>query len=433
MKLTKNLSQVQLEMSEDCVTGRMGLSWLAHVMKDFGVKKMILDEHGEEKRSNREVSAWRKVMTGAMMMAGGGERVEDVEVLRADKGLLESLGWDAMICADTLLSFLGCRRGNALNRRVNEALVIRAMRQSGVEEFTYDNDATYFDSSKESAAYSYQKRRQFSGLLGCVAQLGLINTVDFRPGNASPQVGILNQLRKTCAQAKKAGKRITRFRSDSAAHQDKIFTYCDLNGIKYFVSLDKNEGIKRTIAGLKATDWKTMYGPRKDQDAKQWAVTEYRMTRGYRIRVLILRWKNPDPDLFEASPYCYHVVGTNDWEMDPMAWLEFHDGRMGTIEHVNAELKTGLGCDYSPSHEFEKNRGYFLLGVLTHNMIQILKLFYLGQESARWTLKTLRYRFIHVCGKMVKSGRRFTCKIINAGQEIYELFRYCHSRVRCAR
>jgi hypothetical protein len=226
---------------------------------------------------------------------------------------------------------------------------------------TYDNDATYFDSAKKSAAYSYQKRRQFSGLLGCVAELELINTVDFRPGNASPQSGILNQLRKACRQAQKAGKRIARFRSDSAAHQDKIFTHCDLNGIRYSVSLDKNEGIRRTIAGLKQTDWKTMYGPCKGQEDKQWAVTEYRMTRGYRVRVLILRWRNPDPTLFDVSPYCYHAVGTNDWEIDPMAWLDFHNGRMGTIEHVNAELKTGLGCDYSPSHEFEKP-GIFFVG-----------------------------------------------------------------------
>jgi len=358
MKLTGNMSQVQLEMSKEPVTGRMGLSWFTHGMKDFGVKRMVLEEHGEKRGSNREISAWRKVMTGVMMKVAGGERVEDVEVLRKDTGLLESLGWETMNCADTMFNFTKCRRNNARNRRVNEAMVVEGMRRAKAQEMTYDNDATYFDSAKQSAAYSYQKRKQFSGLLGCVAELGLVNTVDFRRGNVSPQTGIMNQLRKACQQAEKAGKRIARFRSDSAAHQDQIFTYCDLKGIKYYVSLDKNEGIKRTIKGLAATEWKTMYGKYKEQRETQWALSEYRVSRGYRIRVLILRWQNPDPTLFDASPYCYHVVGSNDWETEPMAWLEVHNGRMGSIEHNNAELKNGLGCDYSPSHEFEKNRGW---------------------------------------------------------------------------
>jgi hypothetical protein len=432
MRLAINLSKVELKMSEDRVTGRMGLSWLVHGMKDFGLRRVISDEYGNKRGSNREISAWRKVMTGVMTLVAGGERVEDVEVLRKDAGLLESLGWDEMNCADTQLNFVKDRRNNARNRKVNDRIVITAMKLADVDEMTYDNDATYIDSGKDSAAYSYQGRKQFSGLLGYIPELGLINTVDYRPGNKSPQTGILNQLRKTCQQAGKAGKRIARFRSDSAAHQDRIFTYCDMEGIEYYISLDKNEIIKRTIKKLKPIHWKTMYGKYKERHDTEWAEAEYVVEKGYRVRALILRWPNPDPTLFDASPYCYHVVGTNNWEIEPMEWLEVHNGRMGTIEQVNKELKSGFGCDYTPSHEFEKNRGYFLLGVLAYNMAQIMKLFYLGCEAARWTIKTMRYRFIHVCGKIVKSGRRFTCKIINVGDEIFELFRYCHMRLKIA-
>lgn len=432
MRLAINLSKVELKMSEDCVTGRMGLSWLVHAMKDFGVKKIISDEYGDKRKSNREIAAWRKMMTGVIMLVAGGEQVEDVEVLRKDAGLLESLGWTEMNCADTQLNFVKDRRNNACNRRVNDQVVIKAMKLSEVEELTYDNDATYIDSGKDSAAYSYKGRKQFSGLLGFIPEIGMINTVDYRPGNKSPQTGILNQLRKACRQAEGAGKRIIRFRSDSAAHQDKIFTYCDIKGIEYYISLDKNAAIKRMIKRLKAYDWKTMYGKYKEQYETQYAVAEYKVSKGYRIRALILRWKNPDPTLFDESPYCYHVVGTNNWEIEPMEWLEAHNGRMGSIEQVNKELKSGYGCDYTPSHEFEKNRGCFLLGVLAYNMTQIMKLFYLGKEAVNWTIKTMRYRFIHVCGKIVKSGRRFTCKIINVGDEIFELFRYCHSRLRSA-
>ena len=425
MRLTNNLSKVTLKKSEEPVTGRMGLAWMTGSLVHFGLKKMIAAEHRQEKKSNREKEAYEKMMAGIMMMTSGGERLEDIENLRVDRGLLDSLGWKEMVCADTVINFIGDRRNNAKTRRVNDELVVKAMKQSREEEFTYDNDATYMDSGKDCAEYSYQKRRQMSGLLGSIAETGMINTVDYRRGNASPQSGILNQLRKACLQAARAGKRIGRFRSDSAAHQDKVFTFCSKNQIEWYVTLDKNEGIMRTVRNLKGSEWKTMYGRYKDQHDKQWAVAEHVVSKGYRVRILILRWQNPDPTLFDKSPYCYHVIGTNNREIEPMEWLEVHNGRMGTIEHDHKELKKGFGCEYTPSNDFEKNRGYFLLGVLAHNAMQVLKLFYLGSEAVQWTIKTVRYQFINVCGKIVRSGRRFSCRIINVTDEVFARFRYC--------
>lgn len=430
MRLAVNLSKVTLKKSEESVTGKMGLSWLAHSMEHFGVWRMVVDEYGQKKNSNCEVEAYRKIMAGVLMKVAGGRQAEDVEVLRADEGLLCSLGWKGMIGADTLLNFIEDKRTNARMRRVNDAMVIKAMREADNEEFTYDNDATFIDSDKKSAAYSYQGIRQFSGLMGCVTELGLINTVDYRPGNVSPQTGILNQLRKAVGQAQKAGKKIVRFRSDSAGYQVKILGFCDSHGIEYYVTADKNAAVMKRIKQLKAYEWRAMherYARRVDVD---WAEMSYVVSKGFRVRMLVLRWKNPDPTLFDASPYCYHVIVTNNKEIRPMAWLEVHNGRMGTIEQAHKELKTGLGCDYTPSHDFEKNRGYFLLGVLAHNMCQIMKRFYLMREAADWTVKTLRYRFIYVCGKIVKTGRRFYCRMINVTNGIFELFRYCQERMR---
>ena len=425
MRITNNLCKVTLKKGEEAVTGRIGLGWMVESLRHFGLKKIIAGEFRQEKKSNREKDAYEKMMAGVMMMTSGGDRLEDVENLRADKGLLESLGWEDMICADTVINFIGDRRNNAKTRRVNDELVVKAMKQSGEKEFTFDSDATYMDSGKRSAEYSYQGRRQMSGLLGSIAEVGMINTVDYRRGNASPQVGILNHLRKACSQAQRVGKRISRFRSDSAGHQDKIFTYCDINNIEYYVTLDKNEGILKTVKKLKAFDWKTMYGRYADQDDKKWAVTEYVVSKGYRVRILVLRWKNPDPTLFDESPYCYHVIGTNNREIEPMRWLEVHNGRMGSIEQDHKELKSGFGCEYTPSNDFEKNRGYFLLGVLAHNIVQVMKLFYLGLDAVEWTVKTMRYQFINVCGKIVRSGRRFYCRIINVTDEVFARFRRC--------
>jgi len=44
--------------------------------------------------------------------------------LRVDQGLLDSLGWEEMVCADTMINFIEDRRSNAKNRRVNDQLSV---------------------------------------------------------------------------------------------------------------------------------------------------------------------------------------------------------------------------------------------------------------------------------------------------------------------
>ncbi len=429
MNLTINLSKVELKKSKDAVTGKMGLSWLTHAMKDFGVEKMISGEYAAG--SNREIEYFKKIMAAVMTRAAGGDRVEDVENLRVDRGLLESLGWNEIMSADTYLNLINNKRSNAKLRRVNNELVIKALRGLEEEELTYDNDAAYFDSDKESAEYSYQKRKQFSGLTGCIAELGMINTVDFRRENVSPQSGIMNQLKKAMGQAKAAGKRIKNFRSDSVAYRIDIMTQCDITETNYFISADKDEAVRRTIARIKAGEWRMLSGEYAKNEGTQWAETRHVMSKGFTVRMLVLRWENPNPDLFESGPYCCHAIVTNNFTIKPMEWLKVHNGRMGTIEHNHQEIKGELGCDYAPSHEFEKNRGYFLIGILAFNMLAILKRFYMGVPAINWKVKMLRYQFINVCGKIVKSGRKFYCKIINVTDEVFELYKNCKSKFNC--
>lgn len=77
MRLSNNLSKVTLKRGEEGVTGRIGLEWMVDSLRHFGLKKMIIDQYRHEKRSIREKVAYEKIMAGVMMMASGGERLED--------------------------------------------------------------------------------------------------------------------------------------------------------------------------------------------------------------------------------------------------------------------------------------------------------------------------------------------------------------------
>jgi hypothetical protein len=432
MILTGKLDRVTLKFSQEDVTGRMGLGFIEHSMRHYGLQETIDEWMPVNGESNREIAGSRKVMAGVLSLIAGAERVEDIEVLREDRGLLNALGWRSMISPDTLLEYAEVKRNAGKLRKAQEEFVIRAMKQSELCEFTYDGDATYFDSGKDSATYSYNMKKQYSGMLGFIAELGICNTMDFRPGHVSPQTGVLNQLRKAAAQAKAAGKRITRVRFDSAGHKNEVFEFCDEEGIHYYISLDKNAAVMECIKAIKPKVWQEIPKAEEELGKKmEWAETVYVTNAGNAVRTLVLRWLNPQPDLFKQDKYCYHAIGTNDNEIESMAWLEFHNGRMSS-ENYNKELKEGLNAGYAPSHDFHTDRFYFLLNVLAYNVLQVMKLFYLGEEAKAWTVKTLRYWFIGVCGKIVRTGRKYYCKIINATDETFALFRHCLLQLRTA-
>ena len=429
MIIPKNLNQVTLKKVEAEVTGKMGLSWTYHCMKHYGLEEIIDKYCPMRSGSNREISASRKIIAGALTSIAGGEKIEDIEILRADRALLNTLGWKSMTSPDTLREFFMKKKNVKKIKKINAETAKKAMKESDVKEFTYDNDATYFDSNKNSATYSYNMRKQFSGLLGFIPELsGICNTVDFRQGHVQAGVGVYEQLDETIEQCKSIGKRVARFRSDSVAHQNCIFERCNKEDIDYYISLDKNEAVVECIEALKEKEWHEMGGRYREQKDKKWAETVYVTQKGIGMRMLVLRWQNPDPDLFNQSSYCYHAIGTNNNEIEPMEWLGTHNGRMNS-ENYNKEVKTGFNVDYVPSNDFTMNENYFLTGILAYNIIQIMKLFYFGKEPKKWTIKTLRYWFIHTCGKIIKTGRKYFCNIINATDKTFELFRCCLSQL----
>ena len=64
------------------------------------------------------------------------------------------------------------------------------------------------------------------------------------------------------------GERIVRFRSDSAAHQIEIMTYCDMDEIECYISLDKNAAVMKSVEEVK--QWKKMEGGYAKNIDKRW-------------------------------------------------------------------------------------------------------------------------------------------------------------------
>lgn len=429
--IAKKYGQVELKLKNRNISSNSGLAWIDKSLEFCGFWKDI-KKLSEPKKSNNEISSDKKIRSEILSRISGSTAIEDLEVLREDKGL-ERMTGKKVVSPDTIINFIKDNKTSTFLKKVNERLILKALRASELKEFTYDNDATYFESTKDSARFSYRETRDFSGLLGFISELNLGATMDFRAGNISPREGILKQIKEIDQLCKKEKKRLKMIRLDSAGHNNDIFNFCDEEKIDFYITLAKNIAIRESINQLTDKSWQKVDKKYKDNKDREYAEFIYATNdaAGKSMRAIVLRWINKKQlDLFEDK-YCYHVVGTNNLEKTAYEILEIHAGRMGS-ENYNKELKEGYGIEWMPSHNFTANANYFYLGIIAYNCVEFVKRFFIGNEIITYRIKKLRQWFVKTCGKLIKTGRRYVFQIINATNSTFSMFMKIRQRMQYA-
>src|SRR2546426_8925404 len=144
--------------------------------------------------------------------------------------------------------------------------------------------------------------------------LGYVNGVcvgqEFREGHQSPSAGIV-EFAQECEGVLPEGKRLY-FRSDSAAYQAAVINRYSPPGRSFTITADLDVAVKREIKDLSETAWqpyRTADGLATDRQIAETVHTMSGTERAFRL--LVLRWPNPQPNLFEAERYGYHAVATN--------------------------------------------------------------------------------------------------------------------------
>lgn len=423
----KNYAQVELKKTNSTISSHAGLCWIDKALEFAGFWQDINKLLPKTSKSNNAVSVALKIRSEILSRISGATAVEDIEVLRKDDGFSKMTGVK-IVSPDTLLNFLSEKKHIKIVKSANDKLVIKALVASNLSEFTYDNDATYFENQKNSARYSYRGTKDFSGLLGFIPELNICATMDFRPGNISPREGIVHQIRYAVSLCKKAKKKIKRIRLDSAGHNNTIFKLCDKNGIDFYITLAKNTAIKEIIHQISKTCWKRY----KDTD-REYAECVYATNDESckSIRAIVLRWKQKEQlELFEDH-YCYHVIGTNNIQQSAKEVIQIHSNRMAS-ENYNKELKEGYNLEWMPSNDFIKNTNYFYLGIIAYNSVEFVKQFFIEGEVTRYRIKRFRHWFVKTCGKLIKTGRCFIFRIINSTDRTFAMFEKIRHRMQYA-
>jgi hypothetical protein len=415
---------IKMEKSEERLTSLGGLVVVEEMAQALGVWKRV-DEHLKAPGSGRGYRASEFVQPLVWMLHAGGRRLEDLRELRAEQEVLGELGLRAVPDAGTAGDWL--RRqgeaGVAGLEGVNRELIQSALEQEG-EELTLDVDATEIEAEKQEAQWTYHGVKGYMPLLGYVN--GLCVGYEFREGNVSPGAGILRFAQKGEA-ALPEGKRIY-FRSDSAAYQAEVMNHYSQPGRTFTITADLDVAVKREIRHLAESAWqpyRTAEGIATDREIAETVHSLNETLQAFRL--IVLRWLNPQPNLFESERYCYYAVATN--RQESAAEVIWKHNRRGQGENWHKELKIGVGMEQMPCGQFQANALYFAIGVLAYNLAQLLKRRVLPASYRTATLATLRWKVYRLAGKLVRHARGLILQI-KADTEKWLLLQA--ARVQCA-
>src|SRR5713226_3496300 len=406
-KLQQTLLPIKLSESPERLTSLAGLV----LVEEWGRAKRIwgrVDELFSRPGSGRGYAASEYVRPLVWLLHAGGRRLEDVRELAAEQEVLAQLGLKRLPSTDAIGDWLWRygKKGGVLAVQQTSKEMIRPYLKSLGEEITIDPDATIIEADKREAEWTYQKVKGYQPLLAYVNEVCVHH--EFRAGGVTAGSGALRFI-KECEKKLPAGKRLY-WRSDSAWYQAEVLNHCSQGSRTFSITADQDSAVKAAIAQIPAGQWQRFYHRDGLATDREIAETVHCMNETKQaFRLMVLRWPNPQPSLFETTPYFYHAVATNrEGRASQVIWD--HNQR-GESENWHKELKLGYGMEQMPCGTQAANSLFFAIGVLAYNLGVLLKAQLLPEEYRHSTVQTLRWQLYRLAGKLVRHGRQWILKV----------------------
>jgi hypothetical protein len=405
----------KLEQTKDMITAHAGLALLGEFAAGVRLNEAV-DGYLAPPGSGAGYLASEYVFPLILMLNGGGRALEDIREIKGDAGLREVLLMERMPSADAIGDWLrrsGNNGGLSGLEKVNRRMLRRALAGEKRKGYTLDIDATGIEAEKESAKMTYKGYTGYMPVVGHLAENGLIVGDEFREGNDSPGARNLDFL-KHCERQMPKGKKISAFRSDSAAYQAEVMNYCEENGISFAIGGVLDAAVKEVIKSLAEEEW------RPYRNGCIGATVHCMQETKKSFRLVVIR-RPYQVTLFDEgeSENRYTVIATNRGESaeDVVHW---YNQRGQCSENRIKELKIGFGMERMPCGQFAANAVYFRIGVLAYNVGRLFVLNSLDGSWHRHQVQTLRWKLYETAGKIVFHGRSIYLKI---ERRLRELFR----------
>ena len=399
------------------VTASSGLILIMSFAKEIGLIDELEKTFSRLKKRRRGYSVSEKILSFVEMLIKGGRRLNDIDILSSDPGLLDILGMDKFPKANTLGDLARRFRRRDINQLADIVMKLcsNTIRYRGLREIVIDIDSSLIPSEVEIAEKSYEGFRGFNPLMGIIKgkELSMAGFSLFRPGNASPAANNLSLLRNISKYLEKNNPGVKLcVRMDSAGYNHRIMKYCDKEGHGFVIAGDKYEIVLDTIAAIEKSRWEKL--KKKKYSAMEEEVAESvhfvgPEKEGTAYRFVVTRRKNNQLALFPEYEYTYRVYFTNtDWDKHKV--VHFYRQR-GDAENVIKEEKEGFAVENILSEDFLANAALFQMQLLAYNLVQYFK--YTNLKRSWWNLriKQLRFRLINIAGVVVNHARKTILRI----------------------
>jgi hypothetical protein len=442
---------VQVVADTDGVTSRAGLPLVLETFRALGLEPVIRAQVRVHERQSGYPET-EKVEALVLLLAAGGDCLDDIVVLQADRGLLRLLG-RTLPAADTLRHFLYAFHDDALIQqaqaarpagqvayipaesaalqglgRVNTALVHRVAAQGRSLRATLDHDATIQESHKREAWPHYQGGRGYQPAAIYWVEQDLVVADEYRDGNVPAGMETLPLIQRGFASVPATVTQYA-FRADSACYEERTLKWLadphrpggPHGPIGFTISADMTEALHAICAAVPEAAW-TLFEDRPDETV---ACTEVEFFPGdwpkmaAPLRYVALRFRKKQGQLFASGGDTkYLAVVSNRWDLEAPALLRWHWQKAGTIELVHDITKNELGAAVPPCGRFGANAAWYRLSLLTYNVLSALKSLALPPALSSARPKRLRFTVFTLAGRLVSHAGQLWLRISAAAERL---------------
>lgn len=427
--------QYEAEPDGDEVTAWSGLPLIVEMMKRLGVETLV--ETLDTRQREAGFTAFQVLTAFVLLMAAGGDCLDDIDMLRKDKALCALLG-HALPSAEKLRGTLETFHDPALMAKradhVGKAWIapegqrLVALAELGakfvdavakneptpITKATVDHDASVIEAHKKEALAHYKGGRGYQPSVAMWAETGLVLADEFRDGNVPAGMNNLPLIERAFAVLP-ASVTERFFRADSACYDEKVLKWLaePSRRIGFAISADMTAELRRTCVALAAGAW-ALYDERADMTV---AVADVEFTSGTwpkdsePLRYIALRMTPTQGSLFaDGSSVRYFAIVTNR-KGDAGELVDWHRQKAGTIEAVHDITKNELGAGVLPSGKFGANAAWYRLTLFTHNVLVAMKRLVLPPDLQKARPKRLRLRVFALPAKVITHARGIVARV----------------------
>jgi len=407
---TPSLSHMKVVCDMPGLTSRAGTALLTGLADSLGLTEGLTAALRVHSRKVRHEPG-RVVRDVAVMLADGGDALTDLSALRDQGVLFGAVASEATAyrCVERLDAGM-----LAQIRKARAAARARAWRLGEApRRLILDFDATLLTaySEKEDAAGAYKRGFGFHPLLCCEASTGEALAGILRPGNAGSNTAAdhVEVLRLALAQLPEGSLNPgTLVRCDSAGATHGFLDVVVALDLSFSVGLDLTERVRAAILALRESAWERALDSAGDPREGAW-VAELPLDlsawpQGTRA---ICRRERPHPGaqltFSDAGGHRFQVILTNQKGKRIARLEQVHRQRAAIEDSIRCGKASGLRN--LPFRAYSMNAAWLELVLIGIDLLAWMRRLLLsGTPLAACEPKTLRYRLLHVAGRIARNA-----------------------------